>query len=160
MYLRSLTKPGFSHIGIMPDHHAKKRFLNLPKYAGGSKAFREFISLNLHYPTPALEGKVEGIVFVEYDIHDDGTVRNPRILKGLGYGCDEEALRVVSLLQYEKVKNRGVRLKVTSKTTIHFRLPKVSISYTIVPVKKKAVQGAKIEKKTSNPVTYSYTVQL
>ena len=137
----------------MADHHNKRRFLNLPKYVGGSKAFREFIAINLHYPESALEAKVEGSVIVEYDILDNGTVNNPHVLKGLGYGCDEEAIRVVNLLQYEKVKNRGVRVKMTTKTNINFILPKESINYTVS-------YSNKPEPKNDNPVKYNYTIQL
>jgi TonB family protein len=135
----------------MSDHHKKKRFLNLPKYMGSSEAFREFIAGNLHYPEAALNAKVEGSVIVEYDIYDDGLVYNPHVLKGLGYGCDEEALRVISLLRFEKVKNRGVRVKMTTKTTIHFRLPGVNISYSFSEKKEP-------EPKKDSPVSYGYTV--
>ena len=137
----------------MPDHHNKKSFLNLPKYNGGSKAFKEFIAENLRYPESALKAKVEGTVIVEYDIHDNGVVSNPRVLKGLGYGCDEEAIRLVSLLQFEKVKNRGIRVKMTTKTNINFRLPKESINYTVS-------YSNKPEPKNDNPVKYEYTIQL
>ena len=144
----------------MPDHHNKKRFLNLPKYIGGSKAFREFITENLHYPETALEAKVEGSVIVEYDILDNGAVSNPRVLKGLGYGCDEEAIRVVNLLHFEKVKNRGVRVKLTSKTNINFRLPKVSINYSVSYTNEKDKPSIDPEQKNRDPVTYEYTIQL
>jgi len=135
----------------MPDNHKKKNFLNKPKYPGGSAAFREFIAGNLRYPQAALDAGVEGIVIVEYDILDTGIVQNPHVLKGLGHGCDEEALRVIGLLRFEKVKNRGLRLKVTTKTNINFRLPGVRITY-LAPEKEKPPE----EKK---PVTYGYTVQ-
>jgi TonB family protein len=144
----------------MPDHHNKKRFLNLPKYIGGSKAFREFIAENLRYPETALEAKVEGSVIVEYDILDNGTVSNPRVLKGLGYGCDEEAIRVVNLLHFEKVKNRGVRVKLTSKTNINFRLPKVSINYSVSYTNEPDKPKVEPEQKNRDPVTYEYTIQL
>jgi TonB family C-terminal domain len=144
----------------MPDHHNKKRFLNLPKYIGGSKVFREFIAENLRYPETALEAKVEGSVIVEYDILDNGAVSNPRVLKGLGYGCDEEAIRVVNLLHFEKVKNRGIRVKLTSKTNINFRLPKVSINYSVSYTNEKDKPSIDPEQKNSDPVTYEYTIQL
>ena len=135
----------------MPDHRNKKRFLNLPKYIGGSEAFKEFIAGNVHYPEDALEAKIEGSVIIEYDILDDGIVDNPRVLKGLGYGCDEEAIRVIGLLRFEKVKNRGVRVKMTTKTTLHFRLPAVNISYTFSGKKEP-------EQKKEGPVMYDYTI--
>jgi len=139
----------------MTDHHNKKRFLNLPKYIGGSEAFRNFISENLRYPEAALEAKIEGAVIVEYDISDDGSVINPHVLKGLGYGCDEEAMRVIGLLKYEKVKNRGVRVRMTTKTTIHFKLPQAgfTISYS------SSVKNEP-EQKKDDPVTYEYTINL
>lgn len=137
----------------MSDHHNKKHFLNLPKYIGGNKVFREFIAANLHYPESAIEAKVEGSVIVEYEIHDNGEVSNPHVLKGLGYGCDEEAIRLVSLLRFEKVKNRGVRVKMTTKTNINFRLPKANINYTIT-------NSNKPESKNNTPVKYEYTIQL
>jgi TonB family protein len=116
----------------MADHHNKKHFLSLPKYIGGTAVFREFINANLRYPQAALEANVEGAVIVEYDILDTGEVRNQRVLKGLGHGCDEEAMRLVGLLRFEKVKNRGVRVKMTTKTTINFRLPAgVRINYSV-----------------------------
>jgi TonB family protein len=135
------------------EHHHKKRFLNLPKYPGGSEAFKKFFVENLRYPDAALEAKIEGSVIVEYDISDDGLVYNPHILKGLGYGCDEEAVRLIGLLRFEKVKNRGVRVKMTTKTTIHFKLPGVNISYTISGENKS-------EQKKNGPVTYEYTIKL
>lgn len=135
----------------MPDHHSKKRFLNLPKYIGGSEAFREFIAKNLNYPAGALEAKIEGSVIIEYDIMDDGVVNNPRVLKGLGYGCDEEAMRVIGMLRFEKVKNRGVRVKLTTKTTIHFRLPGISFSYSVS-------EKDEPEQKDSGPINYEYTI--
>jgi len=139
----------------MSDHHNKKHFLNLPKFIGGSEAFRKFIAENLHYPEAALEAKVEGSVIVEYDISDDGSVHNPHVLKGLGYGCDEEAIRVIGLLGFDKVKNRGVRVKMTTKTTIHFKLPiqGVTISYS-------SSEKNEPEQKNSGSITYNYTINL
>ena len=139
----------------MADHPRKKHFLNMPSYPGGTQAFREFISGNLQYPQAALDAGIEGSVMVAYDILDTGAVKNPHVLKGLGHGCDEEALRVVSLLQFEKVKNRGVRLKLTTKTNINFILPPgLRITYT------QAVKKEPAEKEEEKPVTYGYTIQL
>jgi TonB family protein len=136
----------------MTEYHKKKKFLKLPKYPGGSEAFRKFIAKNLQYPDTALEARIEGSVFVEYVISDNGLVSELRILKGIGYGCDEEALRLVGMLRYEKVKNQGVRVKTTTKTTIHFRLPaSMTISYTSSPKNPP-------EKKNDNPETYNYTI--
>ena len=145
----------------MPDHHNKKQFLKLPKYSGGTAAFREFISSSLHYPEAALEARVEGSVIVEYDVHDNGTVRHAHVLKGIGHGCDEEALRVVGLLRFETVKNRGVRVKMTTKTTINFKLPPggVQITYTSAP-KDEVKKNSEKDPNNPEPVVYNYTISL
>lgn len=135
----------------IPDK--KKRFLKFPRYPGGKEAFRKFIAENLRYPKEALDAKIEGKVLVGYEIDDNGLVHSAHILSGLGHGCDEEAVRVVSLLRFGKVKNRGVRLKVTTKTTINFRLPKYNISYRETDKKKP-------EPKKEVPVTFEYTINL
>ena len=142
----------------MVDHHNKKHFLKLPKYTGGSKAFREFISANLRYPETALQAVAEGTVIVEFDIPDNGVVQNPRVLKGICHGCDEEALRVVGLLRYEKVKNRGVRVKMTKKVNINFRLPAgVRINYS-VEKKEAPVINSGDDKDKDGTGSYEYTI--
>ena len=104
--------------------HKKKTFLKLPTYPGGKQAFLSFVKINLNYPQQAIENKIQGLVFAEYDVDNVGNVLNVYIKKGLGYGCDEEAIRVINLLQYEPVRNRGVRMKTHMKTRISFELPK------------------------------------
>jgi TonB family protein len=101
----------------------KKQFLRTPSYPGGSKALREFIERNLRYPTEALVHRVEGDVHVAFDVDEEGCVHRPRVVRGIGFGCDEEAVRVVSLLRYRPVRNRGVKVTSHMDLVIHFRLP-------------------------------------
>jgi len=139
----------------------KKKFLKLPKYLGGSSEFKKFILENLKYPAEALEKKIEGDVIVQYDITGLGNVQNIKILNKLGYGCDEEAIRLISLLKFEKVVNKGVRLTTTLKTKIKFKLPKtnsqtIEINYVV----KKTEEPLKIEEKKTEQITYTYTFNL
>lgn len=136
----------------MSENQKPKRFLKLPRYPGGGEAFKKFIYENLKYPGEALEKGIEGRVIVGYEIDDNGIVHKPHIIKGLGYGCDEEAMRVIGLLRFGKVKNRGRRVKVGTKTNINFRLPKTKVSYTVT---KK--DEPKQEKKEQ--VKYGYTIK-
>jgi TonB family protein len=142
----------------MKKERKEKDFIQLPQYQGGKKAYIEFIRQNLRYPKEALEAKIEGRVLVEYEIDDNGTVHNPRVKKSLGYGCDEEAMRVVSLLRYEKVKNRGLRVRAKNKTFINFKLPQTqaSISYTVTPSKKTTPTPPKPDAGQ----TYGYTITI
>lgn len=67
----------------------------LPKYPGGEAEMYKFISKNLKYPKSAMEEAIEGTVLVRFFIDKEGNVINPKVIKDIGYGCGEEALRVV-----------------------------------------------------------------
>ncbi|MCX8050445.1 MAG: energy transducer TonB [Chlorobi bacterium] len=101
----------------------KKQFLRTPSYPGGTKALAEFIQRNLRYPTEALARRVEGDVHVAFEVDEEGVVHRARIVRGIGAGCDEEALRLVSMLRYKPVRNRGVKVTSHMDLVIHFRLP-------------------------------------
>jgi protein TonB len=100
----------------------KKKFLKQPQYKGGKKALDEFITKNLQYPQDALDSKVEGAVVIAYDINEKGDVIRASVTNGIGYGCDEEALRLVKMLKYQGVYNLGVNVTSHLTITIHFRL--------------------------------------
>lgn len=135
----------------MPANPHKKNFLKLPRFKGGSSSYKDFITSHLVYPKEALEAGIEGQVLVEYGVNDNGEVISARVLKGLGYGCDEEALRLVRMLTFEKVKNRGVRVQVTTRTKINFTLPRVNINYSVTEKKGPP-------KNDSGSVNYEYTI--
>ncbi|MGE4542204.1 MAG: energy transducer TonB, partial [Bacteroidales bacterium] len=138
---------------IMP-YKKEKKFLELPRYAGGKEALSKFIRQNLQYPQEALEAGIEGKVVVGFDVDDNGMVHNAHIVFGIGYGCDEEALRLVQLLRYQKVSNRGRRVLLHSKLNIRFSLPEKSkLNYTI---KTKANKT----KATTEPNKITYTINI
>ena len=107
----------------MEKQKKAKHFLQQPDYPGGPKELTKFIYENLRYPAEALEAKVEGTVMIEYDIDYKGKVVDTRILQGLGYGCDEEADRVVRLLKFAVGRNRGVKVIFHKKAQIRFKIP-------------------------------------
>lgn len=101
-----------------------KHFIQKPVYEGGPKAMRAFISKNLRYPKEALAHKIEGTVSLNFTINYQGKVTEVKIISGLGYGCDEEAIRVVRLLKFEVAKIRKMKVKFHKNLNVHFRLPK------------------------------------
>lgn len=107
-------------------HRKPESFIRQPNYPGGKKALDAFIKENLRYPEQAIEQKVEGSVTVAFDLDVFGEVSEVRIKHGIGYGCDEEAIRLVSLLKYEKKKYKGFRVVFHNTMTIHFRLNEAS----------------------------------
>jgi TonB family protein len=64
-------------------------------YPGGIKAF---IDQHISYPDQAIANKTEGIVLVNFIVEKDGTISNAHIIRGIGYGCDEEVLKVLDEL--------------------------------------------------------------
>lgn len=141
----------------------KKKFLNMPRLDGGKEVLKKFIRENLQYPHQALESQVEGDVIVKYKVSGLGEVFDAMVEHGIGYGCDEEALRLISLLKYEAVKNRGVRVTSNSRMKIPFRLPrkpkpaKMNMVYTPKTKTDKLSGGKKPE--GEKPQTYSYTIK-
>ncbi|MES2389140.1 MAG: energy transducer TonB [Bacteroidota bacterium] len=67
-------------------------------FPGGTEAMLKFIKDSIKYPANALKDDVQGKVFIEFVIGKDGKMRDVKILRGIGFGCDEEALRVVRLM--------------------------------------------------------------
>ena len=144
----------------MPDHPKKKRFMKLPEYEGGSRAISEFVATNLRYPAEALQSSIEGAVLVKFHIDDDGNVFNPQVIKGLGYGCDEEAIRLIRLLRFEKVRNRGKRVEVTKTTKIHFKLAGLRINYSLAPENGPSKPQHDPGPKRDDSIRYNYTIDL
>ena len=70
----------------------------MPAFPGGDKALRQFVSNNLIYPIKAREAGIQGTVYVTFIVDKKGYIRNIKIIRGIGGGCDEEAVRVVKLM--------------------------------------------------------------
>lgn len=136
----------------------RKKFLEKPQYPGGAKALREFVNAHLQYPQDAIDQHIEGVVTVAYQVTDDGIVENPVVTKSLCPSCDEEAVRIVNMLRYEKVRNRGIRLKMNTKLNINFHLAPTpaqsTVTYTYTPSSKKSAGN----KSGTNPGGYSYSI--
>lgn len=142
----------------------KRKFIHTPQYPGGKVAFQQFIAENLQYPEDALRNRVEGVVFIEYEVNDLGKVVDVWVKKGIGSGCDEEAVRLIRLLEYEPVHNRGLRIKSKMKTRLMFHLPPSDPLEEMGP---KAVrQNITIHYSTEPPAgenapqTFTYTIKI
>ena len=65
-----------------------------PSFPGGEIDLAAYLNSKIKYPQPARDYHVEGTVYVQFVIQSDGSLTNHKILRGIGYGCDEEALRI------------------------------------------------------------------
>jgi protein TonB len=85
----------------------------------------EGISSRLKYPKIALEQGIEGKVYVLAYVNEFGDVENAQVIKGIGGGCDEEALRVVKETKFIPGMHNGENVKIQISVPIIFRLNKV-----------------------------------
>lgn len=135
---------------------SKRNFVNKPEYPGGKEYFKKFLKENLVYPKEALEHKIEGVVYLTAEVNDKGQVLQVKIEKGIGYGCDDEAVRLVKLMRYGKVTNRGIRLKTWKKLRINFKLSEHSPNKFSYQYSLKEKKPQQIEKSAR----YHYSITL
>ena len=115
----------------------KMKFLKKSVFLGDVSDLKEFIKKELKYPKEAFLKKIEGKVHLKYKISPKGKVYDVNVIKGIGFGCDKEAIRVVKLLSYSIPKNRKLKVTTYKRIIITFKLPpsldqKITINYTIV----------------------------
>jgi len=95
----------------------------MPAFPGGEKALLEYVAKNIKYPQIARETGIQGRVFVGFVVEPDGSVSNVKILRGIGGGCDEEAMRVIkSLPKWKPGKQRGKAVRVSYQIPVVFKL--------------------------------------
>jgi len=80
------------------DHEVFTVVEKHPEFTGGMRALGEYLTANVRYPEAARASRVEGKVFVHFIVRKDGRITDVGVLKGLGFGCDEEAVRVISAM--------------------------------------------------------------
>ncbi len=66
-----------------------------PEFPGGHEAWLAYVKRYQHYPAEAARAGISGRVFVSFTVAETGQIQDVQVLKGLGYGCDEEAARLV-----------------------------------------------------------------
>ncbi|MCF2446159.1 TonB family protein [Dyadobacter sp. CY345] len=94
-----------------------------PRFPGGMDALSQYLSSTIVYPTEAAKGRIEGKVLVSFTVNENGEVRDPRILKGIGAGLDEEAVRVVSKMpRWEPGIQGGETVSVQYNLPVNFQL--------------------------------------
>lgn len=87
-----------------------------PSFLGGNSEMYKFLGKNLKYPNAAQRANIQGKVFLSFIVEKDGSITDISTLKGIGFGCDEEAIRVMKLMPnwiVGKQNGRNVRVKFT-----------------------------------------------
>lgn len=130
------------------------QFIKKPVYKGGLKALRQFIEEQLQYPLQASKEAIEGTVYLKYAIDYKGKVSHAKVIKGIGFGCDEEAIRLVKLLTFDVPKVRNIKIRFHKRLQIHFKRPPQDpplIQYTYT---------SNMNSNTSINSNYNYSIDL
>jgi TonB family protein len=95
----------------------------VPEFKGGLEAFGKFLATNMKYPKAARDNNVQGRVIITFVVEKDGSLSNMKVVRGIGSGCDEEAVRVLSISPAWKpgIQN-GKPVKVQYSVPISFTL--------------------------------------
>jgi periplasmic protein TonB len=107
------------------DEPSKEIFIfveEMPIPVGGYESFYKGLSKTIKYPRQAQRNNTEGKVFVEFVVDENGKITNLKVPKGIGHGCDEEAMRVLSLTHWQPGKQRGIPVKVRMTLPLTFKL--------------------------------------
>jgi protein TonB len=88
----------------------------MPQFPGGEKEMMKFIKNNLRYPTIAAEMGVSGTVIVNFVVDRDGKITRIKVVRGIGAGCDEEAVRVLGKMPAWSPGKQGGRAVLVSYT--------------------------------------------
>jgi len=94
----------------------------MPELIGGLAELQQ----KIRYPEQARIANIEGRVIIQFIVNEKGEVENPRVIRGIGGGCDEEALRVVKEARFKPGRQRGIPVKVQYSLPIVFKLHKLN----------------------------------
>lgn len=96
---------------------------DMPSFPGGEAKLMEYLGKNTKFPPLAKDAGIQGIVYVTFVVAQDGSIDNVKVLRGIGGGCDEEALRVIkNMPKWTPGKQRGRAVRVQYNIPIRFIL--------------------------------------
>jgi len=96
---------------------------DMPVPSGGMEGWNNYLRENLKYPTQARKMGIEGTVYVVFVVNTDGSMQDLAILRGIGGGCDEEAMRVIrNAPNWKPGQQKGKNVKVKMRLPIRFKL--------------------------------------
>jgi protein TonB len=96
---------------------------SMPEFPGGMGELMKYLAENIKYPPLAKESGIQGRVFINFVVEPNGSISNVKVLRGIGGGCDEEAVRVVSKMpNWKPGKQRGKAVRVSYNLPVKFTL--------------------------------------
>jgi TonB family protein len=130
---------GDTHLIDYSNEEPLKEVEQMPQFPGGQAALMHYLANNIKYPNIAKQNKIEGKVIVSFVVEKNGTIGRFKMERGIGAGCNEEALRVLHKMnhdgiQWEPGKDKGEAVLVLYTLPISFKLEsKKSVDSDIPP---------------------------
>lgn len=107
----------------IPDDSVYNKVEVMAEYPGGFEKMGEFLGKNIVYPEEAKEKNIQGTVLVSFVVEKNGKITDAKVVRGIGGGCDEEALRVVNAMpKWKPGKQNGKNVRVQFALPIKFKL--------------------------------------
>jgi TonB family protein len=121
---KSEKKEKASNPDMTPDKNGVYQICEqMPEFPGGVNALIDHVGRNVVYPEQAKEKEIEGRVFVGFVVEKDGSISDVKVLRGIGGGCDEEAVRIISAMpKWKPGMQDGKPVRVSYQIPIHFKL--------------------------------------
>lgn len=94
----------------------------MPMYQKGTFALQDFIKENLEYPRQAQLSNIQGTVVVGFVVEPSGLPTNIGIVKSVGGGCDQEAIRIIEMIKWYPAKNGDQLIRAYMTLPIYFVL--------------------------------------
>jgi TonB family protein len=92
---------------------------------GGRSAFKQYLETSLVYPQLALQNNIEGRVTIQFTVETSGDLSNFKVIRGIGYGCDEEVIRLVKKgPKWSPTRRDTEPITGRMRVRVKFRLPK------------------------------------
>ncbi len=106
-----------------PDSNGKTVYSFVEEMPGPSVDILEFLAKNIVYPDSARRRNIQGRVAIQFVVNEDGSLSDFKVVRGLGYGCDQEAIRVLkSMPLWKPAKQNGKAVKVYYTQPMNFKL--------------------------------------
>ena len=108
---------------VVEEAHIFTVVESMPEFRGGMSELYPYLQKNMKYPVMAKESGIQGKVYVTFVVERDGSVTDVKVVRGIGGGCDEEAVRVIrGAPKWKPGKQLGQSVKVRMILSITFRL--------------------------------------
>ena len=111
----------------------------IPEFMGGQSELYKWLARNIKYPLDAKKNKIEGRVYVRFVIEADGEIGEVKVMKGIGFGCDEEAARVLKAMpKWKPATQNGYPVAIYYNMPIVFKWHKNVVDQDMLVIENEA----------------------